>query len=224
MQRYFGTIIPSDRKGYPLILPPLGTIHVWRHQYLTCRSCKSWDACGSCIVQQGPKLNHKCPQSSDPTLVLDSVYPKDDSWDAEQTVLLAHRLVPSQKPQTFVLATTNWTAKDAEDMSIKRGDRLLVTTIRADGWYVARNDWMGQSGMFPSNFVIIDEPAVKTAQQHCWLADDDFSSAQSQDRAVSIQPGEPSPEMKLQHREKKMDLWGNALKFGTVVLEVMANS
>jgi len=194
-------------------------INIWRSQNLTCLSCKEWFVCPGCVGEKGSTIHHSCSKSATPTLLSDDIYPVNPQWWSEETVL-ARQVNPTEKPISFVIANKNFAKKDAEDMGVRIRDRLVVTGFpNYKEWYEGRNDWTGQTGIFPFGCVIEDEDAVQIAKQHGWLASEEDSS-QSSSVSASSAPAAPeaSPEAKMHHSDKKMEVAITALKFGAVFL------
>ncbi|GFF58785.1 hypothetical protein IFM46972_11201 [Aspergillus udagawae] len=181
------------------------TINLWREQNLTCTSCKNWFVCPSCIMEKGSTIHHDCSEVLTPNLIFDDTYPMDRQWWSRETVLLARQVNLNIMPLAFVIATTRFDKKDAEDMSVRFGDRIIVTGYpKYDNWYYGRNDWSGQTGVFPKPCVQVDEDAVKFAQEYDWL--------QTEEQLIA------SREREMQHKEKKLEFWGKALQFGAAIL------
>ncbi|KAN0112304.1 hypothetical protein V8E51_005255 [Hyaloscypha variabilis] len=59
--------------------------------------------------------------------------------------------------------------KEAENMGICIGDRLVATAHRYTNWYQGINDWMRQTGGLPSGCGVEDENVVQVAKEHGFL-------------------------------------------------------
>lgn len=146
----------------------------------------------------------------------------EQQWWSKETALLARQVNTTAKPVTFLLANKYSINKDAEDMGVRIGDTLVVTGYpRYANWYERRNDWTGQTGIFPTRCAIEGKDAVQVAKEYsCLIA----QGGSSQPRVVSLPTApaapEPSPEVEMHHSEKKMEFWGNLLKLGAAVILV----
>lgn len=135
-----------------------------------------------------------------------------ERWWSEETILLSGQVDPNTMPLTYVIAIQRFDKKDAKEMSVRPGDRIIVTPrCRHDDWYEGRNDWTGQNGEFPKSCGLVDIVAVQLAQKHHWLAPEACSR-----RGRPICAPGPS-------RQATMEFWGRALNFGNAVFTFAAN-
>ncbi|KJK84951.1 hypothetical protein H633G_11223 [Metarhizium anisopliae BRIP 53284] len=196
------------------------SINLWRSMSLSCVTCKDWFICQSCIVGMGPNICHACPKASKSELLLNDTYPMEDKWWSQQTVLLSRQVDPDTMPLTFVVATQCYDKKDADEMSVLPGDRIMVTPYsHYTDWYQGRNDWTGQSGIFPTWCVLIDADAVQVAREQDWLA----SGAHPCRTSPSASAPSPSRDGEVEATTAKMNVWANALKLGTAVVDAFSS-
>jgi hypothetical protein len=115
---------------------------------------------------------------------------------------------PTAPPLTYATALYAYTASDAGDLALQANDRVAVTEYMNAEWWKGRNERTKQEGIFPRNYVKVEEkitePPAPTNYGNMPL---DVSNG-----AGSAEPGKPGKGQEMGKKfGKKL---GNAAVFG----------
>jgi len=118
---------------------------------------------------------------------------------------------PTAAPLTYATALYHYNASDAGDLALQANDRIAVTEYMNAEWWKGRNERTGKEGIFPRNYVKVEEKAESGAPQPTNYGNMPLDVANGADSG-SAEPGKAGKGQEMGKKfGKKL---GNAAVFG----------